>query len=67
MPNKKVYFLTRKMLNFLSSIKAFSDSSITGEISEIRHIPENSTIWPMVTSTKENCLGQECEFYKECF
>ena len=21
----------------------------------------------MVTSTKENCLGQDCEFYKECF
>jgi len=60
-------FFNKEDAKFLSSIKAFSDSSITGEISEIRHIPENSTIWPMVTSTKENCLGQECEFYKECF
>ena len=60
-------FFNKEDAKYLSSIKAFSYSSITGETSEIRHIPENSTIWPMVTSTKENCLGQECEFYKECF
>ena len=48
-------------------IKAFSDNTDSGEVSEISQIPETSTIWPMVTSTKENCLGQDCEFYKECF
>ena len=60
-------FFNKEDAQHLRLIKAFSDNTDSGEVSEIREIPETSTIWPMVTSTKENCLGQDCEFYKECF
>jgi len=65
--NQEGLFFNKDDAKYLHSIKAFSDSSDTGEISEISKIPENSSIWPLVTSTKENCLGQDCEFYKDCF
>ncbi len=60
-------FFNREDASFIKKIKTFSDHSNTGEVSEINDIPENSTIWPSVTSTKENCLGQNCEFSKSCF
>ena len=60
-------FFNKEDAQHLHFIKAFSDNTDSGEVSEISEIPETSTIWPMVTSTKENCLGQDCEFYKECF
>ena len=35
--------------------------------SEIDDIPESSTVWPLVTSTSDNCLGKSCTHAKECF
>ena len=63
----KGQFLNREDAKFIHEIKKISDHSDVGEISEFNNIPENSTIWPFVTSTKENCLGQDCEFFKSCF
>ena len=60
-------FLNREDAKFIHEIKQISDHSDVGEISEFNNIPETSTIWPFVTSTKENCLGQDCEFFKSCF
>jgi ATP-dependent DNA helicase DinG len=60
-------FFNREDASFIKKIKTFSDHSNSGEVSEINNIPESSTIWPSVTSTKENCLGQNCEFAKSCF
>ena len=60
-------FLNKADAKYIHEIKKISDHSESGEISEFNNIPEASTIWPFVTSTKENCLGQDCEFYKSCF
>tara|TARA_B100000780_G_scaffold93111_1_gene64678 strand:- start:386 stop:2320 length:1935 start_codon:yes stop_codon:yes gene_type:complete len=60
-------FLNKEDAKYIHEIKKISDHSNTGEISEFHNIPESSSIWPFVTSTKENCLGQDCEFYKSCF
>ena len=30
-------------------------------------MPENAAIWPLVTSTRDNCLGAECPRFSECF
>ena len=60
-------FLNREDAKYIHEIKKITDHSKSGEISEFDNIPESSTIWPFVTSTKENCLGQDCEFYKDCF
>jgi ATP-dependent DNA helicase DinG len=60
-------FLNKEDAKYIHEIKKISDHSEFGEISEFNNIPEKSTIWPLVTSTKDNCLGQDCEFYKSCF
>ena len=33
---------------------------------ELAEVPEESPLWPRVTSTAENCLGVECPFYADC-
>lgn len=38
-----------------------------GERSELPEISEDSPAWPFVTSTADNCLGGECQFYQDCF
>ena len=48
-------------------IKKFNDHSKTGEISEVQGVPELASVWPMVTSTADHCLGQSCDFAKSCF
>ncbi|HWS39931.1 MAG TPA: ATP-dependent DNA helicase, partial [Arenimonas sp.] len=30
-------------------------------------IPDDSTVWPQVSSTADNCLGSECPFWNECY
>jgi len=59
-------FFNKEDATYIHEIKKFADYSVSGEISELT-IPEKATIWPLVTSTKDNCLGQNCEFYKSCF
>ncbi len=39
----------------------------SGETAEFINIPEDDPVWFEVTSTNENCLGQDCEHYDGCF
>lgn len=60
-------FASREDAQYVHQIKRFAEHSKTGDKSELTEVPENATIWASVTSTRENCLGQDCSFYKECF
>ena len=60
-------FYSREDAAYVHKIQAFAENSATGDKSELTSVPESATIWPSVTSTRDNCSGQECAFYKECF
>ena len=60
-------FMTKEDVTHLHLVNQHAKHSVDGDRAELDTIPESSSIWPQVTSTKENCLGQECSFYKECF
>lgn len=60
-------FMNRDDASYVHIIRSFAQTSSTGDKSELPEVPENATIWPAVTSTRDNCIGQECEYYKECF
>jgi ATP-dependent DNA helicase DinG len=60
-------FASRQHVTQLQIIKEWSGMTESGDIAELNSVPEDSTIWPAVTSTADNCLNQECEFYKDCF
>jgi len=50
----------------LQSIRAWKERTSTGDRAELTDVPEDSAVWPLVTSTADNCLGQQCPLYKEC-
>jgi ATP-dependent DNA helicase DinG len=50
----------------LAAIRAWSARTRHGDRMELAEVPEESPLWPRVTSTPENCLGAECPFYDDC-
>ena len=40
---------------------------VLGEVNEFNDIHDDSSVWPFVTSTTDNCLGSECDYVDECF
>lgn len=60
-------FASREDAKYIHVIKSFADNSKTGDKGELTAVPEDASVWQNVTSTRENCIGQDCEFYKECF
>jgi ATP-dependent DNA helicase DinG len=51
----------------LAKIVSFARASERGDRAGLADVPENASIWPLVTSTRENCLGSSCAFFRECF
>jgi ATP-dependent DNA helicase DinG len=50
----------------LSDVNEWRYRTISGDKSELIEVPEDSMVWPLVTSTAENCLGQKCPDYSKC-
>lgn len=60
-------FVSRQLVTELVTIGEWANATQSGDIAELDTIPEDSAIWPYATSTTENCLNQDCAFYKDCF
>ena len=60
-------FINRVTQSLLSDVDEWSKLTPSGDISELTSIEEDSYIWPMVTSTADNCLGSECDDWDKCF
>ncbi len=60
-------FASRAQAAMFQRIVAWSGRTRMGDMAEIEALPEDSPLIPMVTSTAENCLGNECPFWEECF
>ncbi|MEW8008857.1 MAG: ATP-dependent DNA helicase [gamma proteobacterium symbiont of Clathrolucina costata] len=58
--------LTREQVEQLQWIREWSIKTKSGDIAGMTRVPEDAGIWPYVTSTTENCLGQECSAYSTC-
>jgi ATP-dependent DNA helicase DinG len=60
-------FMNRDDVVYLARIESYAKTSKTGDRSGLAEVPEDATVWPLVTSTRENCLGGDCPKYKDCF
>ena len=60
-------FLNRDDVVYLARIESYARTSRTGDRSGLAEVPEDATVWPQVTSTRENCLGGDCPHYRQCF
>jgi ATP-dependent DNA helicase DinG len=59
--------LSRRQLQELEQVRAWSGRTVSGDVAELGAVAEDSIIWPRVTSTVENCVGQECDYFQSCF
>jgi ATP-dependent DNA helicase DinG len=50
----------------LAKIETWSQSTSTGDMAELTGLDERSSLWPLVTSTRDNCLGSSCPSYRAC-
>ena len=60
-------FLSRETQDHLGRIRQWSKSTLSGDRAEVSEISEDARVWPIVTSTADNCLGSECADWSECF
>jgi len=51
----------------LRRIQEFAALTQSGDKSELSSVPEDAGVWHLVTSTRENCLGQDCPHVRDCF
>ncbi len=58
---------SREEAAHLRKIARFAERTKSGDKAECIDVPEDSGAWPLATSTRENCLGQECPNVKDCF
>ncbi len=54
------------LLEDLNEVREWRYRTTSGDKAELIEVPEDSPIWPLVTSTAENCLGQKCPEYSKC-
>ena len=50
----------------LARITRWAAATKSGDLSELSDLPDNSFVLPAITSTRENCLGQECAQFSRC-
>ncbi len=58
---------SREDARHLKKIVAFARASESGDRGQLADVPDHASIWPLVTSTRDNCLGANCAHYKDCF
>jgi ATP-dependent DNA helicase DinG len=51
----------------LEAIRRWAKTTVSGDIAEAVDVPESSLLWPAVTSTVDNCLGQDCPKHSDCY
>jgi len=51
----------------IAQIKVWAQRTLSGDISEMSEVAESHPAWYQVTSTVDNCLGQECPDFNDCY
>lgn len=54
-------------VRYLQNIVRFAETTASGDKTGCADVPENASVWAYATSTRDNCLGQDCSDYKACF
>jgi ATP-dependent DNA helicase DinG len=50
----------------LARVEAWAPSTKTGDLAEIEGLDERSPVIPLVSSTRDNCLGSDCPQFNNC-
>ena len=58
---------SRSSIGELEAIRQWAPKSVDGDLSISSVMAEDSELWPLVTSTADNCLGSDCPDFDRCF
>jgi ATP-dependent DNA helicase DinG len=50
----------------LAKVEKWAQVTVSGDLAELEGLDERSSVIPLVTSSRENCLGQECPQFRRC-
>ncbi len=50
----------------LAKVEQWSQTTASGDLAELDGLDERSSVIPLVTSSRENCLGSECPDFRAC-
>ena len=50
----------------LARIEDWSRTTKSGDLAEVADLSDAHPVWPQVTSTRDNCLGQRCSDFGDC-
>ncbi|CAN5724594.1 ATP-dependent DNA helicase [soil metagenome] len=56
----------RTSLRALAKVEQWSQATRTGDLAELEGLDERSPIIPLITSTRDNCLGSQCPKFRAC-
>ncbi|WP_119154473.1 ATP-dependent DNA helicase [Caldimonas tepidiphila] len=56
----------RWALRTLARIEQWAQATDSGDLAELDGLDERSPVIPIVTSTRENCLGGDCPSFRQC-
>ena len=54
------------VLRALSRVEVWAGATRTGDLAELTGLDDSSSLWPWITSTRDNCLGSACPKYRAC-
>jgi ATP-dependent DNA helicase DinG len=55
-----------RVLRQLAQVESWARSTVSGDLAELPGLEEGAAVVPLVTSTRENCLGAECPDLARC-
>ena len=56
-----------EMVDQYESIRAWEQTTTTGDRAELATLPENSPLWPRLDARTDACLGSNCPNFEPCF
>ena len=60
-------FETRQAADLLQRLRIWAGRTSSGDLADFPDESVPGRLQPMVTSTADNCLNQDCPFYSDCF
>ncbi|WP_102798515.1 ATP-dependent DNA helicase [Bowmanella denitrificans] len=63
----KSNLVDKSVLHELTLVRQWASGTKSGDIGELKSLPEDARVLPFVTSTQDNCLGKDCPDYEDCY
>lgn len=63
---RETQFSEHLALRTLARIELWAQATVSGDLAELAGLDERSPVIPLVTSTRDNCLGSFCPKFRDC-